>query len=54
MAETVDNDGQSERNANEPTLKPQRIKITRASDDGDKKVDISTQFDFLVLIFQFP
>lgn len=38
MAETVDNDGQSERNANEPTLKPQRIKITRGSDDGDKKI----------------
>ncbi|KAG6392678.1 hypothetical protein SASPL_146902 [Salvia splendens] len=38
MAEIVEIDGQLERNTNESTLIPQRIKITRASDDGDKKI----------------
>ncbi|KAL8476462.1 hypothetical protein ACS0TY_028939 [Phlomoides rotata] len=37
MAHTAQNDGQLEQNASESTLKPQRIKITRTSDDSDKK-----------------
>ncbi|KAI3451459.1 hypothetical protein Pfo_008124 [Paulownia fortunei] len=38
MAQKVESDAQLERNANESALKPQRIKITRFSDDSDKKI----------------
>ncbi|XP_011099821.1 transcription initiation factor TFIID subunit 14b isoform X1 [Sesamum indicum] len=38
MAQTVENDVQLEGNATESNLKPQRLKITRFSDDSDKKI----------------
>ncbi|PIN10438.1 Transcription initiation factor IIF, auxiliary subunit [Handroanthus impetiginosus] len=37
MVQTVENEAELEQNANESALKPQRIKITRFSDDSDKK-----------------